>query len=182
MLDSISEHHMRSSNCPRDVYGNENTRCWNPILHGWVEQSDCRASLLFPREYYSERKVVFSPRCIKDVLLDVPPINGLFLHKSIEQVMIHGIIPMAPDMDIYPDDETTIPVGNGHKAELRQERAQILKGWDDNRIREYKIVLLVRKHGMASTPQIINDGRTILRLNQLHNHNLVFLKSHRLKS
>ncbi|KAK1449062.1 hypothetical protein CMEL01_08377 [Colletotrichum melonis] len=64
MLGSMFEHLMRSSYCPRDVYGNENTRCWDPILHDRVELSDCRAALLFPREYYLGRKKLLSATAV----------------------------------------------------------------------------------------------------------------------
>ncbi|UQC91137.1 uncharacterized protein CLUP02_16671 [Colletotrichum lupini] len=68
MLGSMFQHHIRSSYCPRDVYGNENTRCWDPILHDWVELPDCRAALLIPREYYLGRKKLPSASAVSRTL------------------------------------------------------------------------------------------------------------------
>ncbi|KXH39609.1 hypothetical protein CSIM01_06664 [Colletotrichum simmondsii] len=165
ILGSMFEHHLRSSYCPRDVYGDENTKCRDPILHNWVEQSHCRAALLFPRECYSERKAVFSPRRMKDVLLDVHPIDKLVLHKSIEWALVHVILAIVPDVDIQPVHETTITFNYGYKAELREERTQILKDWLASNVKEYNIDVFERTKTMASTPQTINDGGSVLPVN-----------------
>lgn len=120
ILGSMFEHHLCSSYCLRDVYGDENSKCRDPILHDWVEQSDCKAALLFLKEYHSNKEAVFSQRCIKDVLLDVSPTNGLFLHKSIEWALVRGIIVIFPFVDIQPVDETTAPFNDGYKAHIRE--------------------------------------------------------------
>lgn len=182
MLGSMFEGQMRNSDCPRDVYGAKSFGSWDPVLHDWVEQPDCRAAPLFPGKYYSNKEAVLGLRCMKDVVLDVHPINGPFLHKSIEWALVHGIIAIVPDVDVYPVDETTITFNDKQETELIEEETQILRDWNADNIKEYKIVVLDRKHAMASTPQTIHDGRSVLHLHQLHNCKLIFLTSHRPKA
>ncbi|EXF73759.1 hypothetical protein CFIO01_07387 [Colletotrichum fioriniae PJ7] len=182
MLGSMFEGQMRNSDCARDVYGAESFGSWDPVLHDWVEQPDCRAALLFPWKYYSNKEAVFGLRCMKNVVLDVHPINGPFLHKSIEWALVHGIIAIVPDVDVYPVDETTISFNDKQETELIEEGTQILRDWNADKIKEYKIVVLDRKHAMASTPPTIHDGGSVLHLHQLHNCKLIFLTSHRLKT
>ncbi|KAK1456559.1 hypothetical protein CCUS01_10007 [Colletotrichum cuscutae] len=43
-------------------------QCWGPILHDWVELSDCRAALLIPREYYLGRKKLPSASAVSRTL------------------------------------------------------------------------------------------------------------------
>ncbi|KAF7560138.1 hypothetical protein G7046_g4011 [Stylonectria norvegica] len=138
---------------------------WDPVLQRWQDSANVKAAHLFPYRQSHFMDDIFGDGASSELFTAT---NGLFLHFHIEKALDDGVLAIVPDLDLEPADPS-LPLND------QQERQDRVKEWEKMAVKDYKIVVINKKHKQATSTRLFTfEQMTIQTLGDLHGRKLVF--------
>ncbi|KAM0229085.1 hypothetical protein ACHAPO_010240 [Fusarium lateritium] len=113
---------------------------WDPVVGDLLEEVQC--AHLFPYSQGTFMDYVFGKGSQKEPLSYR---NGLLLYVDIKIALENGFVAIVPDIDLEPANPS-LPLND------KEERDQRIRTWQKSKKKEYKFIVLNKKHPSVTEP------------------------------
>ncbi|KAF4976145.1 hypothetical protein FZEAL_7164 [Fusarium zealandicum] len=152
---------MDEAYCPVPIFDGYR---WDPVLHIWYESEVIHAAHLFPWRQSQSMDDIFGKGSVSEIF---SPLNGLFLHKTVEAALDKGLIAIVPDVDLEP-------AGPDLPELDRQEHSDRCREWESRVIKDYKVIVLNKTSPEVNKVKFPSERFRISTLLELDGRKLVF--------